>query len=224
MDFNGVIIDDEPIQMKAYQEILKKEGIELTEAEYHSCLGMDDRRFVEAAYERAGKMPETNKFLELTTAKTQRWRELVADKLPIFDGVENFVRKMSQEFALGVVSMAKREEIEYVLERANLSECFAVIVSAENVTACKPDPQCYRAGFRLLDQWRMARKHLPMTQEDCVVIEDSPPGIMAAKAADLFALGVTNTVSAERLREAGADAIAKNLNDWMPASFRRVFD
>ncbi len=54
MDFNGVIINDEPLQMQAYQEILKDDAIELTEADYYSCLGMDDRTVIETAYLRAG--------------------------------------------------------------------------------------------------------------------------------------------------------------------------
>lgn len=222
-DFNGVIIDDEPIQMKAYQEILKKEGIELTEEEYRSCFGMDDVTFVEAAYKRAGKTPETNKVLEITNAKTARWRELVADELPIFEGIDNFVHKMAQDFTLGIVSMAKREEIEFVLDTAGLRECFPVIVSAEDVSVCKPNPECYRVGFNKLDLYRSTHGHLPMNHKDCLVIEDTPQGIMAAKGADLMALGVTNTVDADEMRDAGADSIAKNLNDWMPDSVRRVF-
>nr|MBA4183192.1 HAD hydrolase-like protein [Acidobacteriota bacterium] len=58
---------------------------------------------------------------------------------------------------------------------------------------------------------------------DCLVIEDSPQGIMAGKKAGLKTLGVTNTVSADELREAGADWVTKNLDDWMPDSIRRVF-
>ena len=54
-DFNGVIIDDEPLQMKAYQEALGAEGIELTEEDYYGSLGTDDVTFVRAAYERAGR-------------------------------------------------------------------------------------------------------------------------------------------------------------------------
>ena len=222
-DFNGVIIDDEPIQMKAYQEILGKEGIALTEEDYYSCLGMDDRTFVEAAYRRADKTPETNKVLEVTLAKTEKWREMIADELPIFPGMVDFIRKMSNDFALGIVSMAKRAEIEYVLEKANLSECFSIIISAEDVTNCKPHPECYLKGFNALDSFRIRRKHLPMVHGECLVIEDSPPGIVSAKNAGLKTLGVTNTVSAETLREAGADAVAKNLDDWMPGSVRCVF-
>jgi beta-phosphoglucomutase-like phosphatase (HAD superfamily) len=62
-----------------------------------------------------------------------------------------------------------------------------------------------------------------MVHGECLVIEDSPPGIVSAKSARLKTLGVTNTVSAEALREAGADSVSKNLADWMPGSVRRVF-
>ncbi|MGI9054648.1 MAG: HAD family hydrolase [Pyrinomonadaceae bacterium] len=223
MDFNGVIIDDEPIQMKAYQEILKNESIELTEEDYYKSLGMDDETFVENAYSRAGKKPETNKVLEITQAKTNRWREMIADELPIFPGVENFIRKMEKDFALGVVSMARREEIEFVLEKADLKDCFSIIVSAEDVTACKPDPQCYIKGFNLIDAARMRVGKNPMVHGDCLVIEDSPPGIAAGNRAGLKTLGVTNTVDARALREAGADSVTKYLDDWMPASLREVF-
>ena len=222
-DFNGVIIDDEPIQMNAYKEILAKEGIALTEEDYYSCLGMDDKTFVAEAYRRAGKEPETNKVLEVTLAKTQRWREMIADELPIFEGVSDFIKKMSKDFALGIVSMAKREEIEFVLERAGLSEHFSIIVSAEDVANCKPDPECYIKGFNALDSFRIKREHLPMVHKECLVIEDSPPGIAAGKNAGLKTLGVTNTVAAEALRAAGADAVTKNLDDWMPGSVHGVF-
>ena len=223
-DFNGVIINDEPLQMKAYQEILAKEGIALSEEDYYSCLGMDDKTFIEAAYRRADKRPETNKVLEITQAKTNRWREIIATEVPLFEGVGDFIKKMAQDFALGIVSMARREEIEYVLERANLSGYFSTVVSAEDIEQCKPHPECYLRGFNAIDAYRMSRSHLPMVHSECLVIEDAPPGIRSAKAAGLKALGVTNTVSARDLREAGADAIAKNLDDWMPESIRLVFD
>ncbi len=222
-DFNGVIIDDEPIQMRAYQEILKDEGIELTEEDYYSCLGMDDKTFTRAAFERAGKTVDENKILEIMLAKSNRWRDMIAENLPLFDGAENFIRKMSKEFTLGIVSMARREEIEYVLERANLKDCFSTIVSAENVSAPKPNPECYKIGFRQVDAAHTSHKHLPITHAECLAIEDSPQGILAAKAIGLKTLAVVNTVSEEKMREASADSVAKRLDDWMPESLRRVF-
>jgi len=223
LDFNGVIIDDEPIQMKAYQELLAAENIALTDEQYYECLGMDDKAFVEAAYARVGRTPEPNKVLEITQHKTQKWRDLMADGIPLFEDVDNFVRKMASEFSLGIVSMSGRPEIDFILERTGLTGCFDIIVSAEDVSMCKPDPECYRLGFRDLDLARTSQGHLPMIHSECVVIEDSPPGVQAARAADLPVLGVTNTVDADRLREAGARWIARDLNDWSPDSVRRAF-
>ena len=223
MDWNGIVINDEPIQMRVYQEILAKDGIALTEAEYYSCLGKDDRGFVEAAYQRAGKTPEANKVLEIVQAKTEAWREAVSDVLPLFPGVENFIRKAANEFTLGLVSMCNHVEIDYVLEHSGLGELFTILVSAEDVSRTKPDPECYRLGFNRIDAARTAQGHLPMTHPECVVIEDSPAGVRAGVSADLQVLGVPNTVSAEELREAGARWIAKDLNDWWPESIRLAF-
>ena len=119
--------------------------------------------------------------------------------------------------------MAGRSEIDFVLDKAGLTDCFDVIVSADDVATTKPDPECYRIGFRDLDLARVAKGHLPMTHSECVVVEDSPAGVQAGKAADLPVLGVTNTVDAEKLRAAGATWIARDLNDWWPESFRRAF-
>ncbi len=225
MDFNGVIVNDEAIQMKVYQDILKSEGIDLTEEDYYDCMGMNDRIFVENAYEKAGKIPETNKVLEITQTKTQRWRETLAGDVPIFEGIENFIRKMVKgDIALGIVSMAKREEIEYVLERAGLLDQFTTIVSAEDCENCKPDPEVFYKGFNSLDARRTASGRNPIVHGECVVIEDSAAGVKGAKRAGMKTLGITNSVSEKVLRDAGADAVSKNLDDWMPDSFQLVFD
>ena len=222
-DFNGVIIDDESIQMRVYRELLSHEGIDLTEEKYFASLGMDDRTFVRTAFTREGKTCDDSKITEIMDAKSVKWYELCAAELPLFDGIESFVKKMAEEFTLGIVSMAGRHEIEYVLEKSGLASHFSTIVNAADVAKCKPDPECFRIGFRQLDAARTANGHLPMTHGECLVIEDSPPGIVGARNADLPALGVTNTVSADELRAAGAGAVATDLRDWMPESIRRVF-
>lgn len=224
MDFNGVIIDDEPLHLKAYQEILKSEGIDLTEADYYASLGMDDKAFVKAAHERAGRELTDASREKIIEAKAASWRKLVDAEIPLFEGVENFVRKMEKDFALGIVSMARREEIDFVLEKLDLRNCFSIIISAEDVEHHKPNPECYMKGFSLLDKSRTRTgKHNPIVHGECLVVEDSPQGIMAGKSAGLKTLGIANTVSAAKLREAGADAVSKSLADWMPDSIRRVF-
>ncbi|HJY29183.1 MAG TPA: HAD family phosphatase, partial [Pyrinomonadaceae bacterium] len=141
-DFNGVIIDDETIQMKAYQEILRGHEIDLTEESYMSALGMDDRTFVKTMFERA-KKPLTDPMLEtVLDAKTDLHREMITE-LPLFPGVLTFLKATSREFSLGLVSMANKVEVGYVFERANLTPLFSVVVTAEDASVCKPAPDCY---------------------------------------------------------------------------------
>lgn len=223
MDFNGVIIDDEPIQHAAYREMLKDDGIDITDEDYYSRLGMDDKTFVTSILEAAGKDAHLDRVGELTRGKTEKWRAIVEETMPLFPGVEEFVKKMSSELTLGIVSMARREEIDFVLEKTGIAGCFSVVISADDVTACKPDPQCYREGFRRIDLLRTSHGRSAMIHSECLVIEDSPPGVQAACAADLPVLGVANTVDGDALRAAGAGSVTTYLNDWMPESVRRVF-
>src|SRR5437588_804646 len=122
MDFNGVIINDEPVQMRAYQEILKDDGIDLTEDDYYASLGMDDRTFVAAAFDRVGKKADAAKIEEIIKAKSAKWKEIVTADLPLFEGIEDVVERMSREFALGIVSMSRRHDIDFVLEKSGLGK------------------------------------------------------------------------------------------------------
>jgi len=221
-DFNGVIIDDEPIQLKAYQEILRGHEIDLTEEWYMSALGMDDRTFVKAMFERA-KKPLTDPVLEtVLDAKTDLHREMIAE-LPLFPGVLTFLKATSREFSLGLVSMANKVEVGYVFERANLAPLFSVVVTAEDASVCKPAPDCYLAGLLKLNDKRQHERKLPLLASECLAIEDSPPGIQSARAAGMRTLGITNTVSEMALRIAGADVVTASLADWTVDAVKLVY-
>jgi beta-phosphoglucomutase len=221
-DFNGVIIDDERLQMAAYQQVLKDHGVELTEAQYFSALGMDDRTFVRVAFERAGKM--NHKTIQaVIEAKTQVHRTMIEDELPLFPGVVTFLKSTARHYSLGLTSMANQDEINYVLDRARLRQLFTVIISAESVTACKPAPDCYVCALEKLNDKRRAARMLPVLSKECLVIEDSPPGIESGRAAGMRTLGVTNTVSEAELRGAGAEVVTPSLADWNVDAVRHVF-
>src|SRR5262245_9671181 len=221
-DFNGVIIDDETIQMKAYQEVLRGHEIDLTEEWYMSALGMDDRTFVQAMFERA-KKPLSNQVLEtVLNAKTDLHREMIAE-LPLYPGVLTFLKAASREFSIGLVSMANKVEVGYVFQRANLTPLFSIIVTAEDASVCKPAPDCYLAGLRKLNEKRQHERKLPMLPSECLAIEDSPPGIQAARAAGMRTVGVTNTVAEGALRAVGADVVTASLADWTVDAVERLF-
>jgi HAD superfamily hydrolase (TIGR01509 family) len=223
-DFNGVIIDDEPLQMAAYKDALREQGIELTESDYYSTLGMDDKTFVRAAFER-GKKTLLDDVLKATLeGKAARHRKLIEDELPLCPGVVTFLKATARHYSLGLVSMAMLAEIQYVLDRARLRSLFPVVVSAEDVNACKPAPDCYRIALEKLNEKRRAEWLRPLLAGECLVIEDSPPGIESGRWAGMRTLGVTNTVSEAQLRSVGAEVVTASLADWTVEAVGHVFD
>jgi beta-phosphoglucomutase len=221
-DFNGVIIDDETIQMKAYQEVLGGHEVPVTEELYFAALGMDDKSFVRSMFEHAKKPLSDPLLEEVMVAKTDLHRQMI-EELPLFPGVLTFLKAASREFQLGLVSMANLAEVSYVFQRANLTPLFTVMVTAEDASVCKPAPECYLAGLLKLNEKRQQDRMLPLLASECLAIEDSPPGIQSARAAGMKTLGVTNTVTDEALRAAGADVVTKSLADWTVEAVKLVF-
>ncbi len=222
-DFNGVIINDEPLQMKAYQEVLAQYEMSLSEAQYYSALGMDDRMFVRTAFERAGKELTDEIMMAVNRSKVEAHQRLMADELPLFPGIETFLKAASRSLQLGIVSMSNSEELRYVFGRTQLEALFSVIISAEDVNLCKPAPDCYLLALEKLNAKRRATRLLPLLPEECLVVEDSPPGIQSGRAAGMHTLGVTNTVSEVELRAAGAEVVTMYLSDWNVDAVHHVF-
>lgn len=223
-DFNGVIINDERIHLKAYREVLLGEDVALTDEDYFASLGMDDAAFVRAAYARAGRPLTDEKMHALIEREHELHRDLIKNDLPVPSGVITFIKAASRHYQLGIVSMAERSEIDHVLELAGLEGLFAVIVSAEPGLKHKPAPDCYQRALELLNETRRAGRELPLLARECLVIEDAPPGIEAARQAGMRTIGVTTTVSETALREAKADIVTPNLSDWNIDAVHHLFD
>ncbi len=224
-DFNGVIIDDEALQMKAAQTALGAYDIALSEQDYYDSLGMDANTFMRAAFIRAGREADDATLASALASFDRQFRALIeVGELPLFPGLVTFIKAAARRYALGLVSMARRDYINFVLTRAGLSELFPVIVSAEDVTACKPDPACYTAALARLNERRRNSAQTPLAPAACLVIEDAPPGIQSARATGLRTLGVTNTVKEAALRAAGADVVTARLSDWTVDAVHHLYD
>jgi HAD superfamily hydrolase (TIGR01509 family) len=223
-DFNGVIINDERIHLKAYREVLGSEGINLSDDDYYGSLGMDDVAFVRAAYARAGQSAEDTKTRELINREHALHRQLISEELPVAAGVVTFIKEAARVYQLGLVSMAERSEIEHVLKLTSLDKCFLLMVSAEPGLKHKPAPDSYRRALESLNQIRRMNRNLPLLSSECLVIEDAPPGVLAARAAGMRTLAVTTTVAADTLRAAGAEVVTPNLADWNTDAVHHLFD
>lgn len=222
-DFNGVIIDDERLHLRAYREVLQDYSVELTDDDYFKCLGMDDVAFTRAAFARAGREVDDETTRAIIDREHEMHRSIIEAEVPFAPGVITFIKEAAREFQLGIVSMAEMAELEHVLGPPNLRQHFSIIVSAEPGLNHKPAPDCYRRALEKLNAKRRNDRQLPLLPNECLAIEDAPPGIEAARAAGMKTLAVTNTVSEALLRAAGADVVTRSLADWNADAVRHVF-
>ncbi|HXF96203.1 MAG TPA: HAD family phosphatase [Gemmatimonadales bacterium] len=216
-DFNGVLVDDEEHHCAALRIALEAEGIELSrEVYYAEYLGFDDRRCVVEAFRRAGRTPTAEHLDRLIAAKARVYEELIARDLVLVPGAAEFVRGAAARFRLAVVSGALRREIDLVLERTGLRPYFEAIFAAEDVRRCKPHPEGYLAARATLD--RAAR----LPHGHCVVIEDSLPGLEAARAADMPCVMLSTSHPAAAL--SAADLVWESFAGHDPAELLPLLD
>src|SRR6476620_796609 len=153
-DFDGVLVNSEPLHYLAFHEVLGTEGIELTEAEYYNeMIGFDDRGAFNHIFKIHGRALDPKTFLRVMTLKSEKMRELIEGRRDLaLPGVEEFVRGLWRNYPLAICSGALREEIEAMLIGINLRDCFSIITAAEDVTVGKPDPMGYLLTAKLLGE------------------------------------------------------------------------
>ncbi len=208
-DFDGIIADTEPLHFQGLRHTLSEIGILLTEADYYeNYLGFDDRGCIQEALRVNRRAAPSSLVQDLMIRKAEAYLASIQDHLVIFPGVREFVEAASAVYPLAVASGALREEIELILGRAGIRKAFCHITSAEDVTKGKPDPQPFLHALAGLNRGAFTS---PITPDACLVIEDSLPGIRAAKAAGMKVLAVANTHTVQDLHE--AHAISHSLED-----------
>ncbi len=215
-DFNGVLVDDEPLHLELFQRVLGEEGVPLAAADYYArYLGLDDRGCFAAALAAVGEAATVPRLMRLIARKASYYRERVmAAGYPVFAGAPELVAAAAARgWLLGVVSGALREEVEGALRQLGIGGRFKVLVTAEDVAESKPDPEGYRLALEALN----SRPPLPerlVHPHEVLALEDSPAGIRAAAEAGLLTVGVAHTYDAAVLT--GAHAVVPGLAGVTP--------
>ena len=199
-DFDGVIVNSEPLHFYAFHEVLRTEGVEITEDEYYrELVGFDDRGAFRHVFERRDRPLEPKTLLALMARKSGIMMDLIHQrKFHALPGVEEFVRSLWRTRPLAICSGALREEIEAMLEGVSLRDCFSVIVAAEDVTVGKPDPSGYLLTLKLVSE----KIKKPLAPADCLVVEDAPKVIRRVKAVGFPTLGVATSYPLMKLEDA----------------------
>jgi HAD superfamily hydrolase (TIGR01509 family) len=222
-DFNGVLVDDEPIHLEIFQRVLAEEGISLSADEYYSrYVGLDDRACFAAVLGAAGEPATVPRLMRLIARKASYYQERIRrDGYPFFPGAVELVTALAARGRmLGVVSGALREEVEGALRQAGIMERFKVLITAEDVQESKPSSEGYQRALEGLNSLPPLPERL-LHPHEVLAVEDSPAGLAAAAELGLATLGIAHTFPAPRLH--GADAVVGNLRELTPESLERLF-
>ncbi|HEV2416237.1 MAG TPA: HAD family phosphatase [Terriglobia bacterium] len=211
-DFDGVIVDSEPLIMALTQRMAKLEGWNLTAEEYYrDYLALDDRGIVEHLYKTHEQSVDTRRRNELTRWKEEAYREAIRDGLPPVPGAPEFVRQCAARYPLAIASGSLRSEVEHLLARLNLRDAFVALSTADDCEHSKPHPCSYLTALRGLQTLEVFSKG-NLRASECLALEDAPAGVDAAHAAGMRCLAITHSRSAAELQSA----------DWVLEGFDQI--
>lgn len=190
-DMDGVIVDSEPLHAEVYKQTLRRHGHELTDEQYKMYFfGKTDEAGLRHYFE---VMRITDDPSIILAKKAEAYLEFAANKLvPHQEVVELIYDLVERKVALALVTGSVRADAELTLQTLNIKDHFTVVISAEDIANSKPHPEGFLKGA----------KALGVSPDKCIVIEDAPCGVQAAKAAGMRCIAVTSGHSADELQDA----------------------
>lgn len=187
-DFDGVLVDSEPVRFRAGVQALAEVGVTLTWGRFiQAWLGRTDeaalRDLLGDRFEAHGRQ---------VVLRRNALYEACLDEVPAFPDALRFLGQLPVGTRLAVATGSRRAEVERILNRLGLTRRFDALVTAEDYRCAKPAPDPFLAAARRLD--------LPAAA--CLVLEDSPAGVAAARAAGMPVAAVNRGRGAMGLEEA----------------------
>jgi beta-phosphoglucomutase-like phosphatase (HAD superfamily) len=202
-DFNGVIINDESIHEQLIKQLLLGENLTLTQGEYEcTWFGKSDRACLRDLLNNRGRVVNEAYLTKLLHKKSEAYvQELEKlEKLPIYPGLEDLVFRVrslqnvaddnSHSIKIGLVSGAIRQEIDTVLQRANLTELFQVIIADDDISNSQSETDGYLLA---VERFNQQFPDLNLQPQECLAIKNSLIGVKAAKSAGMQVVGLANS-------------------------------
>jgi len=204
-DFDGVIADSEGLHYRALNTVFNRYGVDVPRpVHWDRYLGLTDLENIEAVNRDYAMGLDAAKVHALVDEKKIVFEELAATGSVIIDGVSTFVRRLVDGgIRRAICSGALRDDIDLMLAGTDFREAFEVIVSADDVTHGKPDPEGYLLALHKLNQ----NGSTPIRADQCIVVEDSHWGLEAAAAAGMRPVAVTTTYSRGELAKDGRKVV-----------------
>ncbi len=218
-DFDGIIVNTEPIHYLAFQRILEPLGLGYSWEDYvERYMGFDDREAFREVFKLHSRDLRNDELEDLISHKANVFLEIVQKGIETYPGVVKLVHELSGNIPIGLCSGALMSDVVPILSQLGIVDKFDVIVTAEDVVASKPDPASYQ-----LAQHKLSAKYpdLLITPESCLAIEDTPAGIESAAKAGIPVLAVTNSYIREKL--VGANFVVDSLEKMTLQDLRKIY-
>ena len=178
-DFDGVLIDSEPLHYACWAEVLKPLGVTLDWEFYRDhCIGIDDREMLRMMATRSNPQRDWEELWAQYPAKKELFRGRTLAAPPFDPTLDSFLAGFHGQYKMAVVTSSARAEIEPLLKAGGLRGYFEVMVCDREAGAHKPAPEPYLMAARLLGA------------NNPLVVEDSPAGIASGRAAGFEVLAV----------------------------------
>lgn len=198
-DMDGVIADSVSSHFAAWQETFTKRGVKFAEEDFSKFFGVRNDFIISSVL---GEKLSTEAIEIMALEKETSFRQKAKGNVKPFPGVIKLLEVIKKgNFKLALVSSAPRENIDMLIGELNLEGFFDCVVSGEEAAESKPNPQIYL----------LAAEKLGVELKNCIVIEDSPFGIKAARDAGMRCLAVTNVYSRQELSV--ADRVVDSLEE-----------
>lgn len=192
-DMDGVLVDSGAHHRAAWRALLAELGVPAPAEFWRRTIGRPSEEAVPLLLGRALPPAEARR---LARRKQEHYTLAARAGLPAIAGAPAFVRGLAHHgVPRGVATSARRVDADRLLAALALRGLFDVVVTAEDVRLGKPEPEVYVR----------AAAGLGVEPAACVVFEDAPVGIQAARRAGMRAIGVTSSSTAEELMAAGAE-------------------
>ncbi len=209
-DMDGVIIDSEPLHFELERELLEEFGGKVSKEEHETFVGTTDYHMWDTFKNKFDLEPSIEEFIEM---KKKKFVQNI-HRVKLIENFHGFLVKVHEEgYAVALASSNNKKAVDSIIENFGLDKYFKVAISGEDVTNGKPNPEIFLK----------AANKINAEPYECLVIEDSTNGVIAAKAAGMKCVGLKNPSSGNQ-DLSKADLVIENFNELNIDTMKRLFD
>ena len=199
-DVDGTLVDTAELHFEAWQRLADELGKPFSRAEFAATFGQRNPEIIPRVF---GESREA-RVAELGDRKEELYRAAARKGVALLPGVMDLLARLKAAgFRQAVGSSAPRQNLDLIFELTGIAGCFAAVVSQEDTSKGKPDPEVFLLAAQKLD----------VPPPHCLVVEDAVAGVQAAKAVGMKCIAVrfAGHHPADRLQAAGADLVVESL-------------